>query len=281
MKNWLFVSCALLSAGWFFAAPSICTAAANVGVVNALSGKVENFHKEAKKPEIMQVGSKIYEHDRIVTGKDGTVQIVFRDDSSATLGPSSELVIDADTYNGTTGKRETLLSLIRGKLRSVVGKTYSQGNSRYEVHTATAIAGVRGTENLVDATQSLTTIYGIENTTNARNVNPDVKGDVNLGPKRGARVRPNEPPDPFDFDFEDPAFIEVINQTTLSGGSDVEDDILMDSLGNDMGDVKQDIPSPEFGPDRPLDEPPYEEEPPQEPQRLYDHSDDHGYQGGY
>ncbi|MDX9701663.1 MAG: FecR family protein [Candidatus Auribacterota bacterium] len=265
-------SCVIGTAGMAFAA-------GNVGIVNTVSGTVRNYHRNESQPEIVQVGGKVYIEDRIVTDKDGSVQIIFRDDSAVTLGPSSELVIDSDTYNALTGKRETILSLVRGKLRSVVGKQYSRGGSKYEIRTHTAIAGVRGTENIVEAKDqpAQTLVYGIVNTTYAKNSDPKVKGELNLGPNQGARVNQGQPPEPFDFDFEDPAFLELINQTTNSGGSEVEDDILMDTLGNDMSD----IPGAEqpFEPDTSpsADKPPLDQTPEQEPQSLYPENERHGY----
>ena len=271
----------------FFAVVTSCiiaiagsaVAASNVGIVNSIAGTVKNYHKDANQPETMELGSKVYIEDRIVTEADGTVQIVFRNDSAVTLSPSAELIIDTDTYNALTGKRETIVSLVRGTLRSVVGKQYSRGGSKYEVHTQTAIAGVRGTENIVQAQTNppQTRVFGVVNTTYAKNSDPNVKGEVNLGPNKGARIPQGQPPEPFDFDFEDPAFLELMNNTSLSNGSDVEDDILMNTLGNDMSDVPGQGRSPEPNFDGENDEPPVDQTPDQEPQHLYPEEDHNHY----
>ena len=261
---------------------SSAVAASNVGIVNSIAGTVKNYHADSDQPEIMELGSKVYIADRIVTEADGTVQIVFRNDSAVTLGPSAELVIDTDTYNALSGKRETIVSLVRGTLRSVVGKQYSRRGSKYEVHTQTAIAGVRGTENIVQAQTNppQTQVFGIVNTTYAKNSDPNVKGEVNLGPNKGARIPQGQPPEPFDFDFEDPAFLDMMNQTTLSNGNDVEDDILMNTLGNDMSDIPGQGRSPEPNFDEEDDMPPIDQTPDQEPQHLYPDDYDYEYSSG-
>ncbi len=204
----------------------------NVGIVNTMSGVVENYHEGTVRPEQMKTGSKIYLNDRLVTMKESKVQIVFRNDSVITLGPESELIVTRDVYDASSGRRETILSLVKGKVRSVIGRNYSQSGSKFEVHTATAIAGARGTENLVDSQQNppKTTVYGITDTTFVRNSDDSVEGEAGLTPGKGANVLPGQPPQVFDFQFTDPAFIELLNSTTQQGGSDAENDLNMGAL---------------------------------------------------
>ena len=219
----------LFSALYVFAAPK----GKHVGIVNRLQGKAVVYHNGETQPQTLEVGSKVYENDKIVTEKNAKVQVVLRNDCVFTAGEESELVITKDMYSKITGKRETVVSLLKGKLRSVVGKNYRTAGSKYEVHTRTAIAGVRGTQNLVEANDNppSTNVYGIENKTNVKNSNNNVQGNLDVGPGNGARVPLNGPPEPFDFDFNDPSLRGLLGGTTVGGGSnDVEDDINMGSF---------------------------------------------------
>ncbi len=212
---------------------------ANVGIVNSLTGIANCYHNDKSEPESLEVGSKIFVHDRVVTDKESVVQIIFRDDSAVTLGAESELVIDADSFNIITGERKSILSLLQGKVRSVVGDKFSSRGSRFEVHTHTAVAGVRGTENLVvtEKQPPTTTVYGIESTTYVRNADKKVKGELSIGPKKGAKVLAGQTPQPFDFQFDDPAFRELINSTSAPDGADAEDDISMGSMERNIPDM--------------------------------------------
>ena len=218
----------------------------NVGIVNSLEGIASNYHKGVSEPETMEVGSKIYIHDRIVTAENSKVQIVFRDDSVITLGAQSELVVDGDSYR--RGKRRTVLSLVKGKVRSVVGKTYSTKGSGFEIHTHTATAGVRGTENIVESKTNppVTNVYGISSTTYVHNSNPKIKAELLLGPKKGAKVLPGAPPEPFDFDFDDPSIMDLIGGTSIPGAGDVEGDIEMGVLNIGQSIMRDTNPENEF-----------------------------------
>lgn len=238
----------------------------NAGIVNSVVGTVQNFHQDETQAEVMEIGSKIYVKDRIVTEKDAKVQIVFRDDSAITLGPETEITIEEDSENTFTGKRESILSLVKGKVRSVVSKAFSQNGSSFEIRTRTAVAGVRGTQNLVVGTVTPpgTTVYGISNTTFVHNIDEQVQGEVLLGPNNGANVTEGAPPQPFTFQFSDPSFQELLNSTEAPGGGDADDDINMGALegqgnGGEGGQAGIET-APGSGGEASSDVPPFEQE---------------------
>jgi len=273
----LFLLTALtLSAIYVFAAPK----GKQVGIVNRIEGKAVVFHAGDNQPEVLETGSKVYVNDKIVTEKNAKVQVLLRNDCVFTVAEESELVITKDIYSKVTGKRETVVSLFKGKLRSVVGKSYRASGSRYEVHTKTAIAGVRGTQNLVETKDNppSTNVYGIENKTNVKNSNKNVKGNLDVGPGKGARVPQNGPPEPFEFDFNDPALRGLLGGTTVGGGSgDVEDDV---NMGSFMGGPDG-FGAPEHPDLEPFDieqrdrneTPPFDQTPDQQQQQQHDSPD--------
>ncbi len=230
----------------------------NVGIVNSLQGKAHSYHKGSNTAKNLSIGNKIYVGDTIITAEKSKLQIIFRDDSAVTMGADSELTIDSDSYSILTGKRESVLFLAKGTIRSVVGKTFSRRGSRFQVRTNTAILGVRGTENIVVSQNEpdVTTIYSIENVTYVRNVDESIPVEVSLSPKQGAKVLPGQAPETFDFEFEDPAIIDLMDETYTDGGSDAELDIEMDALDYDINRSYDDGDS-----DRKDERPPYDVEP--------------------
>ena len=89
-------------------------------------------------------GASIAVGDQLSTGQPGRMRVVFRDDSVLVLSENTNLVIDAQVFDPSAS--ESVFSLLQGTLRSVVSHYYGTAGSSYEVHTATAVAGVRGTE---------------------------------------------------------------------------------------------------------------------------------------
>lgn len=259
--------------------PAFAQQGKNVGIANDVEGIVNNYHEGSPSPVRMEVGSKIYLNDRIVTEKESKLQIVFRDDSVVTIGPESELTVDVNVYDQRTDRRESVLSLVKGRVRSVVSKSYSRNNSRFEIHTRTATAGVRGTENAVETTEEppLTTVYGIRDTTTTQSNDPAFPDQYPIGPNNGARFQEGQEPELFQFDFEDPAFLEVIGDTTIPGSGDIEDDVEMGAFGANPPDMFE-------GPEGIEDEmndlltPPFEQEVEPEP-RDEDQHDGYDHMG--
>jgi len=86
--------------------------------------------------------SQINEKDKIVTGDKSTAKMVFEDKSSITLQPNSEMVVKEFAVKGNV--RKGIFSLSLGKLVADVTK-FIGGKNAFEVHTPTAVCGVRGT----------------------------------------------------------------------------------------------------------------------------------------
>lgn len=100
---------------------------------------------------------KVFAGDKIVTAEDGRVRIRFQELSEIFISPSSSLVITEALIEKRKGpsKRTILLDLQKGRLRSRVQGRYNQDSeSKFEVKTRSAVAGVRGTEFVVSFEQS-------------------------------------------------------------------------------------------------------------------------------
>lgn len=89
--------------------------------------------------------------DRIVSGADGSVGIMLRDNTILTAGPNSALLIDRFSFNPKNREGALDASLTKGKLSVVSGKIAKQSPEAVKFRTPTTVLAVRGTEFIIDA----------------------------------------------------------------------------------------------------------------------------------
>lgn len=125
---------------------SSINAYANDPVGNAVavlgSVTVERALDGTQEPLLMN--SELFLDDKIITGVDGLVKLLLRDESILKVSPNSELIISSMIVGpGEDGK--STVDLLKGRLRSVIGNSLG-ANTEFEVTTSVAVAGVRGTD---------------------------------------------------------------------------------------------------------------------------------------
>jgi hypothetical protein len=72
--------------------------------------------------EVMVVGSSVVPGQRLRTNATGVLHVLFMDQSALTLGPDSELSIDAFSFDPATQRGQIRLGLAKGTLRVVGGQ---------------------------------------------------------------------------------------------------------------------------------------------------------------
>lgn len=109
---------------------------------------VRTGKEHAQTKEDLAKGMKVYAGDRILTAEDGRVRIRFPELSEIFVSPQSDIVVAEALIEKRNGpaKRTILLDLVKGRVRSRVQGRYNDGESRFEVKTPAAVAGVRGTD---------------------------------------------------------------------------------------------------------------------------------------
>ena len=90
----------------------------------------------------LQVGAHIVHKERIKTTPTGTVQLLFLDKSTLSIGPNANLLIDEYVYNPSEGRGHMAISLTEGALRYVGGQLSHEGQAT--VTTPFATIGIRG-----------------------------------------------------------------------------------------------------------------------------------------
>ena len=115
-------------------------------------------------------GAAIQRGDELVTGQPGRMRIVFQDDTVLTIGDDSRIVVDEQVFDPDKGQTHSVLGLLQGKVSALVSEYYKRPGATYQIKTATAVAGVRGTEFVVtyDPRDNRTEVAGLSGTVEVR-----------------------------------------------------------------------------------------------------------------
>jgi hypothetical protein len=102
------------------------------------------------KTEKLAVGSAVHAGDVLETARRTRLEVRLADQSVIRLGPVSRATVDTAAFGKTAEERKVSAKLLVGQVWANVAKAVG-GESRFEVHTENAVAGVRGTTFRVDA----------------------------------------------------------------------------------------------------------------------------------
>ena len=118
-------------------------------VAVAVTGKVEVEVGGSR--HIVRRFEEIPGDSTIRTGDDGATQLRFASGTLVRLGPSTEVHLNELNHSGSpAGRRKESLRLLAGRVWARVTRLFGD-DSKFEVETDTAVAGVRGTSFVVEA----------------------------------------------------------------------------------------------------------------------------------
>lgn len=137
----------ILLAGLLFTAPA--TAAEPIGEIKTVSGAASIQRAGESLPARERLP--IEEGDVAVTGPDGSMGLLLNDDTTFSLGPSSEVALDSFVYNPTEGALGMAASIARGSMAFLSGKIAAFKPDAVAVSTPTATIGIRGTLFAIDS----------------------------------------------------------------------------------------------------------------------------------
>lgn len=115
--------------------------AAPVGVAGAVNPRTDSTPPGGATRTVM-VGAPMLTNERVVTGPQGSTQLVFIDHSTLTIGPDSDVVIDRFVFDPAAGTGKMAVSLGKGVLRLVGGEISHKDGA--EIKTPSATVGIRG-----------------------------------------------------------------------------------------------------------------------------------------
>jgi len=107
----------------------------------------------------LQMGAQLAEQDRIITGKDALVMLVFSDSGRVAIRPDTELIIRHYRIDPSGADTRLDLELLRGTIRQISGQAAKLQPERYRLNTPIAAIGVRGTDFLARVEQDQIQTY--------------------------------------------------------------------------------------------------------------------------
>ncbi len=115
----------------------------HVGSIKTVKGSVSIVR--GSKPVAVMPGTRVFRDDTLKTGPDGSLAMVFRDDTLLSLGHDSEIVVNEFLYSPAEGKLSIITRMLKGTaayVSGIIGKL-APGSVRFETPVATI--GLRGT----------------------------------------------------------------------------------------------------------------------------------------
>lgn len=128
-----------------------------VGRIGRIAGEVTLIRGTQSMPA--SSGMAVRQEDAVATGADGRVEVVFNDGSILALGSGTSVSIAAYAAP-SSGAGRALLDLIDGILRLSLAPGRSWRS--FELRSATAVASVRSTDWIVDASRASTAVFVVE-----------------------------------------------------------------------------------------------------------------------
>jgi hypothetical protein len=127
-----------------FTAFSCLVCAEGIGKIKVLHGDVR-IERSGQASSAL-IGAPVYQNDLVITGKDGSVGLLFEDDSRISAGPNSVLALNQFNFDKTTDDGNFDVSLKKGTLSVISGKLTKKTPGAMKVMTPAAVLAVRGTE---------------------------------------------------------------------------------------------------------------------------------------
>ena len=115
-----------------------------IGVVTGLSGSATVQHAGGTGSEPLMLSKEVHQGDVLRTGSGARVRVTLRDSTVLSLGADTELRLDHLAVSVPPADSGSLFTLGGGFLRTVVGRL--QPGSRFEIHSPSMVAAVRGTD---------------------------------------------------------------------------------------------------------------------------------------
>ncbi len=127
-----------MGAAFLIAIPA--QAEVKIGVAGAVQNEVTATLGTSTQP--LNTGHDLFTDELVSTGQNGTAQLLFLDETSISIGPSSDVKLDRFVYDPQRQVGSVVFETSRGVLRFISG---SQQPGTYQLKTPVATIGFRGT----------------------------------------------------------------------------------------------------------------------------------------
>jgi hypothetical protein len=141
----IILKCVILVAFLIAKTPDSNAGPIPIGTFATVEGTVTLSRDTVTEPHAVKYQDDIILRDVIETQRHAYAKALFEDDSLLSVPEQSRIEISEYVYDPARGIRSTIIQLTQGAVRALVGRVFSGTGSRFEVHTATAVAAARGT----------------------------------------------------------------------------------------------------------------------------------------
>jgi hypothetical protein len=114
-----------------------------IGIVRSVEGKATVTRGGEVFPAV--VGTKLQVEDTLMTGADGSMGVILRDNSTLSIGPKSVLSVRKFLFSPADGKLGLLVRLARGSMAYISGLIGKLAPESALFETPVASIGIRGT----------------------------------------------------------------------------------------------------------------------------------------
>jgi hypothetical protein len=122
-----------------------------VGTVVYLEGSATQ--SVAGQNSALEVDSVVYQGATLITEPGAHLEIRFSDDTLLAQAEGTTVLIDEYVFSGEASPASLLLNLGEGTLRALTGKIAEQNPEQFQVKTALATLGIRGTDFTVESSE--------------------------------------------------------------------------------------------------------------------------------
>ena len=130
--------CAMTAMLALLAAPA--SAQQRIGVASMAKNEVSGTI--AGRTQVIGTGAQIFQNEVVTTGDNSSAQLLFRDQTTLTLGSNARMTLDRFVYDPSTRTGDIAIDIAEGAFRFMSGDAESQS---YKIQTLTATTAVRGT----------------------------------------------------------------------------------------------------------------------------------------
>lgn len=114
-----------------------------IGIVRSVEGKATVTRGGEALPAV--VGMKLQVDDTLMTGTDGSMGVILRDNSTLSIGPKSSLAVKKFLFSPADGKLGLLVRLTQGSMAYISGLIGKLAPESALFETPVASIGIRGT----------------------------------------------------------------------------------------------------------------------------------------
>lgn len=118
-----------------------------VGLVKSVEGQAFVIRSGETKDAV--AGMEIKMGDVLKTGNDGSVGLIFSDDTIISMGPRTELAVEDYLFEPLEGKLAFIARILRGTVSFLSGQIAKLSPGSVKLITPAATIGVRGTHVLI------------------------------------------------------------------------------------------------------------------------------------